>query len=129
MRRCFGGTTCSGCGCRVRKVKDRRPRFWRHLDVAGLQLRLRGITSINATAEPLYVVDGVVMSDVAIPSNQNFVTKAASGSNPSLNQDAQVNRIADLNPNDIENIEILKGASASAIYGGRASNGVVIITT
>jgi TonB-linked SusC/RagA family outer membrane protein len=95
----------------------------------GVQLRLRGITSINATAEPLYVVDGVIMSDVAIPSNQNFVTKAASGSNPSRNQDAQVNRIADLNPSDIENIEILKGASASAIYGGRASNGVVIITT
>jgi TonB-linked SusC/RagA family outer membrane protein len=95
----------------------------------GVQLRLRGITSINATAEPLYVVDGVIMSDVAIPSNQNFVTKAASGSNPSLNQDAQVNRIADLNPSDIENIEILKGASASAIYGGRASNGVVIIST
>ena len=68
----------------------------------GLQLRLRGTTSINATAEPLYVVDGVVMSDVAIPSNQNVVTKAASGSNPSLNQDAQVNRIADLNPEDIE---------------------------
>ncbi len=95
----------------------------------GVQLRLRGITSINATAEPLYVVDGVIMSDVAIPSNQNVVTQASGGSNPSLNQDAQVNRIADLNPNDIENIEILKGASASAIYGGRASNGVVIITT
>ena len=40
-----------------------------------------------------------------------------------------VNRIADLNPNDIETIEILKGASASAIYGGRASNGVILITT
>jgi TonB-linked SusC/RagA family outer membrane protein len=95
----------------------------------GVQVRLRGITSINADAQPLYVVDGVVMSDVAIPSNQNEVTAAAGGSNPSLTQDGQVNRIADLNPNDIETIEILKGASASAIYGGRASNGVVIITT
>ena len=95
----------------------------------GVQVRLRGITSINATAEPLYVVDGVVVSDVSIPSNQNAVTAAAGGSNPSLNQDGQVNRIADLNPSDIDNIEILKGASASAIYGGRASNGVVIITT
>ncbi len=95
----------------------------------GLQMRLRGTTSINATAEPLYVVDGIVVADVAIPSNQNAVTAAAAGGNTSPEQDAQVNRIADLNPNDIESIEILKGASAAAIYGGRASNGVVIITT
>jgi len=95
----------------------------------GMQMRLRGVTSINASSEPLYVVDGIVLSNVAIPSNQNAVTKAASGSNPALTQDGQVNRIADLNPNDVENIEVLKGASASAIYGSRASNGVVIITT
>ena len=95
----------------------------------GVQVRMRGITSINATSEPLYVVDGIVMSNVAIPSNQNAVTRSTGGSNPNLTQDGQVNRIADLNPNDIENIEVLKGASASAIYGSRASNGVVIITT
>lgn len=95
----------------------------------GVQVRMRGVTSINAASEPLYVVDGVVLSNVAIPSNQNAVTRAAGGSNPSLTQDAQVNRIADINPNDIENIEVLKGASAAAIYGSRASNGVVIITT
>lgn len=95
----------------------------------GVQVRLRGITSINAASEPLYVVDGVVLSNTAIPSNQNAVTRSTGGSNPNLTQDGQVNRIADLNPNDIENIEILKGASASAIYGSRASNGVVIITT
>jgi TonB-dependent starch-binding outer membrane protein SusC len=95
----------------------------------GVQVRLRGITSINAPAEPLYVVDGVIMSDVAIPSNQNAVTGASQGSNPTVNQDAQVNRIADLNPADIERVEVLKGAAASSIYGVRASNGVVIITT
>jgi len=95
----------------------------------GVQVRMRGVTSINATSEPLYVVDGIVLSNVAIPSNQNAVTRSTGGSNPNLTQDGQVNRIADLNPNDIENIEILKGASASAIYGSRASNGVVIITT
>lgn len=95
----------------------------------GVQVRMRGVTSINAQSEPLYVVDGVVVSNVAIPSNQNAVTNAAGGSNPSLTQDAQVNRIADLNPDDIETMEVLKGASASAIYGSRASNGVVIITT
>lgn len=95
----------------------------------GLQVQMRGVTSINAASEPLYVVDGVVMSNVAIPSNQNAVTRAAGGSNPSLTQDAQVNRIADLNPNEIESIEVLKGASAAAIYGSRAANGVVVITT
>ncbi len=95
----------------------------------GVQVRLRGVTSVNATAEPLYVVDGVIMSDVAIPSNANALTGAAGGANPSLTQDGQVNRIADLNPAEIESIEILKGASAAAIYGGRASNGVVIIRT
>lgn len=95
----------------------------------GVQMRMRGVTSINAQSEPLYVVDGVLLSNVAIPSNQNAVTNAAGGSNPSLTQDAQVNRIADLNPSDIESIEVLKGASASAIYGSRASNGVVLITT
>ena len=95
----------------------------------GVQIRLRGITSINATAEPLYIVDGVVLSDIAIASNANGITGAASGSNPALNQDGLVNRIADLNPAEIESVEILKGASAAAIYGGRASNGVVIIHT
>jgi TonB-linked SusC/RagA family outer membrane protein len=95
----------------------------------GVQVRMRGVTSINAQSEPLYVVDGVILSNVAIPSNQNAVTNAAGGSNPSLNQDAQVNRVADLNPADVEMVEVLKGASASAIYGSRASNGVVLITT
>jgi TonB-linked SusC/RagA family outer membrane protein len=95
----------------------------------GLQVRLRGITSVNADAQPLYVVDGVIVSDAAIPNLQVAVTASSGGSNPDTTQDNQVNRIADLNPNDIETIEILKGASASAIYGGRASNGVVIITT
>ncbi len=95
----------------------------------GVQVRMRGVTSINAASEPLYVVDGVIISNVAIPSNQNAVTNAAGGSNPALTQDAQVNRVADLNPADIETVEVLKGASASAIYGSRASNGVVLITT
>ena len=95
----------------------------------GTQVQMRGVTSIIGSAAPLYVVDGIVMSDVAIPSNQNAVTSASGGSNPSLNQDAQVNRIADLNPYDIESIEVLKGASAAAIYGSQAANGVVIIRT
>ena len=64
------------------------------------QIRIRGIGSISAGAEPLYVVDGVPMSSIQT-----------------------------LNPNDIENIDVLKDASATAIYGSRGSNGVVIINT
>ncbi len=95
----------------------------------GLQLNIRGSSSVNAAAEPLYIIDGVVVSNIAIPSNANEITNAAGGSNPSLEQDVLQNRIADINPEDIESIEVLKGASAAAIYGVKASNGVVIIRT
>ena len=94
----------------------------------GVQVDLRGVSSINAASEPLWVIDGVIASNVAIPSNANAITAASGGSNAS-NQDAPVNRIADLNPEDIERIEVLKGASAAAIYGSQASNGVIIVTT
>lgn len=94
----------------------------------GVQVNLRGISSINGASEPLYVIDGVVVSNVAIPSGANAVTRASGGSNAS-NQDAPVNRIADLNPEDIASIEVLKGPSTAAIYGSKASNGVIIITT
>jgi TonB-linked SusC/RagA family outer membrane protein len=86
----------------------------------GVQVRLRGITSINASAQPLYVVDGAIVSDAVIPSHASEITGG---------EDDPVNRIADLNPDDIATIEILKGASAGAIYGSKASNGVIIITT
>ena len=94
----------------------------------GAQLRLRGISTINGQSSPLYVIDGVIVSNVAIPSGANAITAAAAGGSAS-NQDNPVNRIADLNPNDIENIEVLKGASAAALYGSKAANGVVVITT
>jgi TonB-linked SusC/RagA family outer membrane protein len=95
----------------------------------GLQLRLRGVTSINAGTQPLYVVDGVIMSDVSIVPNTDVLTNADRNGARVQNQENQVNRIADLDPAEIERVEVLKGASASAIYGLRASNGVVIITT
>ncbi len=95
----------------------------------GLQLKLRGVTSINAGTQPLYVVDGVIMSDVSIVPNTDVVTNSTRNGARIQNQENQVNRIADLHPSEIDRVEILKGASASAIYGLRASNGVVIITT
>ena len=93
----------------------------------GSQVQLRGATSINANASPLYVVDGVLVSNMQISNGLNSVTNAGGGINSS--QDQMVNRIADLNPADIETIEVLKGASAGAIYGSKASAGVIIITT
>jgi TonB-linked SusC/RagA family outer membrane protein len=94
----------------------------------GSQLRLRGISTINGQSSPLYVIDGVVLSNVAISNGSNAITAAAAGGNAS-SQDNPTNRISDLNPNDIETLEVLKGASAAALYGSKASNGVVVITT
>jgi TonB-dependent starch-binding outer membrane protein SusC len=94
----------------------------------GIQVNLRGVSTINGDVNNLFVVDGVVVSNDAIPNGADAVTAAQAGGNP-RNQDNPVNRIADLNPQDIERIEVLKGGSAAAIYGSRANNGVVIITT
>lgn len=94
----------------------------------GIAVRLRGVSTINAESQPLYVVDGLIVSNTAISNGLNVVSVSSGGSNAST-QDDPVNRIADLNPADIERIEVLKGASAAALYGSRAANGVVIITT
>lgn len=93
----------------------------------GAQIQIRGATSVLGSGDPLYVVDGVIISNASISSGSSSITRA-SGSTGST-QDQVVNRLADLNPNDIENIEVLKSAAASAIYGSRATNGVVVITT
>ena len=90
----------------------------------GFAMRLRGISSINGNNQPLFIVDGVYINNVEIPSGLRFASGANRG-----NEENSSNRIADIDPNDIENIEILKGASAAAIYGTRANAGVVIITT
>jgi TonB-dependent starch-binding outer membrane protein SusC len=94
----------------------------------GTQIQLRGVTSINANSSPLYVIDGIVVNNSAIQNGLNAISGSAGG-NFSSSQDQQVNRIADINPQDIETIEVLKGASAGAIYGSRGSNGVIVITT
>jgi TonB-dependent starch-binding outer membrane protein SusC len=94
----------------------------------GGQITLRGVTTINAGVDPLIVLDGMVVAQEGIGNGMNAITAAQAGGNPN-NQDNKVNRIADLVPNDIESIEVLKGASAAAIYGGQAANGVIIINT
>lgn len=80
---------------------------------AGVQIRVRGSASVTASNQPLYVIDGIPVT------SQDQSQANTDGANP----------LADLNPNDIETISILKDASSSAIYGSRASNGVVIVTT
>lgn len=93
----------------------------------GSQIQIRGATSILGQSDPLYVIDGVIVSNAAVPGGMNSVTRAGGGIGGV--QDAVVNRLADINPNDIESIEVLKSAAASAIYGSRATNGVVVITS
>ncbi len=94
----------------------------------GIQIQLRGVSSINASFSPLYVIDGVVVDNSAIANGITVITQSSRVNFPSA-QDQRVNRSADINPNDIENIQILKGPSTSSIYGNRGTNGVVIITT
>ena len=94
----------------------------------GISVKLRGVTSIFGNTQPLYVVDGVFMDNTATSAGLNAVTAAAAGGNAST-QDNPSSRIADLRTEDIENIEILKGASAAAIYGSKAAAGVILITT
>jgi TonB-linked SusC/RagA family outer membrane protein len=94
----------------------------------GVQIMIRGVSTINAGFQPLYVIDGVIIDNSTIANGLNVVSQSARG-NFSSSQDQPTNRAADLNPNDIENIQILKGPSASSIYGSRGSNGVIVITT
>lgn len=95
----------------------------------GMSVKLRGVTSIFGDQQPLYIIDGIFVDNSSISLGTNIVSAAAGGGNTSTNQDDASNRIADIDPEDIESIEILKGASAAAIYGSRAAGGVVIIKT
>lgn len=85
------------------------------------KIRVRGATSINGDNKPLWVVDGVVLEDMVNISNDQL----SSGDPTTLLGSA----VAGLNPNDIESYAILKDAAATALYGARAMNGVVVITT
>ena len=86
----------------------------------GISVNIRGVGSINAGSEPLYVIDGLpIDNSVLIGGTGNQVASTRSPRNP----------ISFLNPADIESIEVLKDASASAIYGARGANGVILITT
>ena len=85
------------------------------------KIRIRGNTSINGNNQPLYVVDGVILEDLNSVNAEDFISGNASTLISSS--------VANLNADDIESYQILKDASATAIYGARAANGVIVITT
>jgi len=84
---------------------------------APVSVRIRGTTSINGTNEPLYVIDGIPI-----------ITKAEELTSGTL-QGSDINPLSTINPADIESIQVLKDASATAMYGARGANGVILITT
>ena len=95
----------------------------------GFSVRLRGVSSINQNSEPLYIIDGVYANNAQNATGAGTGPFSGATGQTSGTQDQAPNRLADINPADIENIEILKGSSAAAIYGTRANAGVIIITT
>ena len=91
----------------------------------GFNVQLRGVSTLGAgSSQPLYIIDGVYVNNNVQTTGRSTVSGAGGNS-----QDGSANRLADLNPDDISSVEVLKGPSAAAIYGQRANAGVVIITT
>jgi len=96
----------------------------------GISVTLRGATTLLGGSQPLYIVDGVIVNNNTYSGGQNTVTAAsAGGATGGASQEQSVNRIADINPNDIEDVQVLKGPSAAAAYGAKAASGVIIIKT
>ena len=89
---------------------------------AGAYIRIRGVNSIVGGTQPLFIVDGT-------PINNQSITDGVTPLDQGVGGVTQQNRASDLNPEDIASVEILKGAAAAAMYGSRAANGVVLITT
>lgn len=98
---------------------------------SAVSIRVRGTTSLNGTNEPLYIIDGVPVTGDAtskatsgqpISGHEGFSSSGQGGNNA-------VSPLSMINPNDIQSIDILKDASATAIYGSRGANGVIIVTT
>lgn len=89
----------------------------------GITVRLRGVKSILGSSDPLYVIDGVIVSNNSTNVSQTALRDQVGIAN------IATNRLADIDPNEIESINVINGAAAAAQYGSRAANGVVIITT
>jgi len=96
---------------------------------ASASIVLRGFNTLGGTNQPLFVVDGIIIDNTTF--NQNSYGGTGTGLSqdlPNRNND-YTNRIADINPNDIESLTVLKGPEATALYGSQASNGAIVIVT
>ena len=97
---------------------------------ASSQIVLRGFNSLSLDNSPLFVIDGVVADNQSLSEGGGGASLGLAGDPPSANRvNDYTNRIADINPNDIESITVLKGPEATALYGSQASSGAIIITT
>ena len=96
---------------------------------SAVSIRVRGTTSLNNTNEPLYIIDGVPVSGDATSKAAGGQPLAGNNGFSSEGGNIAVSPLSMINPNDIQSIDILKDASATAIYGSRGANGVIIITT
>ena len=88
----------------------------------GARIRIRGMNSISLNNEPIWIIDGIRMTS----NNANFSTATGSGGGTGGNAPS---RVGDINPEEIESIEIVKGPSAATLYGTDAANGVILVTT
>lgn len=101
---------------------------------ASSSIVLRGFNSLSMSNQPLFVVDGIIMDNQTIDENSDggkgvgTIDRTGLTNNANRNSD-YTNRIADINPNDIETITVLKGPEATALYGSQASSGAIVITT
>ena len=90
---------------------------------------LRGFNTLSGTNQPLFIVDGIILDNSTLNTNSQGGAGIGLASDlPNRNND-YMNRMADLNPNDIENVTVLKGPEATSLYGSQASNGAIVITT
>src|SRR4029078_2825638 len=96
---------------------------------ASSQIVLRGFNSLSLSNSPLFVVDGIILDNSTINETSNGGSGIGLASDrPNRNNDYS-NRMADLNPSDIESVTVLKGPEATALYGSQASSGALVITT
>ncbi len=96
---------------------------------ASSNIVLRGFNSMALSNQPLFVIDGVIVDNQTVNETSNGGSQLGLASDKPNRSNDYTNRIADVNPNDIENVTVLKGPEATALYGSQASSGAIVITT
>src|SRR5436189_1417260 len=90
---------------------------------------LRGFNTLSGTNQPLFVVDGIIIDNQTLNSNSQSGSGIGLASDGNNRNNDNTNRIADINPHEIETVTVLKGPEATALYGSQASSGAIVITT